>query len=249
MITHSKQILAGLLSILIIAPSTSLNASWDWKDVAAAGAIAAGVGACVYVATRPEDPSAVRREAETFYQDVCRTNKKLLNTYRLDRKISEEVVYLITKKGTSYYTNKWFIQARDYLSDDCREHAPLLRGYAALRDESSKLLDYRRRLIDCCGSVYAARHEYYNFDNLQKLAFALEEIAQALEHKKIFMVTRDNFAIYRSQMEEIARTQERLALERARRRTHVSYHYLYDEDDFCYEAPKNHCQITMSVYN
>lgn len=245
----AKQILTGFLSILTLTPCSSMHADWDWKDVAACGLIAAGAGACIYAATRPEDPQKIKRDAELLYQQISNSNRSILQAYRTPHQPSDSLINLVTHKGRTYQADQWFISDNNFLSDECRHHAPLLRGYAALLRESEQLLEHRQKLIDCFGSVYAARHEYYNFENLENLASRLQAITHALERLNIFMVTRNNFAMYRSAMEEHARTQRELAAMRAEARM-LRARGRYDYSDL-YIRPYNtgHCQFNLSFYN
>jgi len=244
---NSKQILTGFLSILTLTSISPAQADWDWTDVAALGIATAGVGACIYAATRPEDPHKVKRHAEELYQEIYCRNKQILQAARSTRS-SEQLIQLVTHKGRSYQANQWFIHDSDYLSNDCRNHAPLLRGYAALLNESEELLDYRRRLIDCFGSVYAARHEYYNFENLTTLAHNLQAVAHQIARHHSFMLTRDNFAMYRTHREEQERLQRRLARTQAELAAACA-RGPYDYYDYC---PCSHagsnCQLSLNFY-
>jgi hypothetical protein len=246
MINHPQRFV-WCLSILTLTSATPLNAHWDWKDVAAVGAIAAGVGACVYVATRPEDPHELKRKAEVAYQRISRDNRNILNAAQ--QRSEHALMTEVTRKGRTYHNNYTYADRHDYLTRDCKQFSPLLRGYAALINDSEELLDYRRRLISCFGSAHIARHEYCHFERLEVLAAQLQSLAHKLERHHAFLSARESYAAYRAQKEAQERLQRQLErtqyeLEALRARSHEQRYY--GEDCFCTD---NRCHLRLNFYN
>ena len=208
--TQMPKIVAACLSTLILSSSVELRS--EWQDWAIGGAVAASVGGIIYWATRPEAPDKVKRNAEACYTSIVDQNYDLVRAFaHHPHKATEDIILFTTQKGRSYTSNRWFISDSDYLSYDCLCHTPLVRGYAALLEESEALLSHRKKLIKCFGSVSAARREYYNFDNLESYAYTLQRIAQNVERHSSFMTARDAFNMHRANVRRHEELQWQLA--------------------------------------
>ena len=109
------------LSLLIATSVIPLNADWDWADVATAGLIGAGVGACVYAATRPASPHTVKRNAEYAYDTISHANKSIISLSRSHRiHAFHDLLDQIAFHGKMVYPDYWYITSR-YKSSECRD--------------------------------------------------------------------------------------------------------------------------------
>lgn len=206
------------MSLLIATSAVHLQADWDWKDVATAGLIGAGIGVCAYAATRPESPHTVKRNAEYAYDTLYRENKYLIKASQSVRAHAfYEMLDLTSSKGRSYHPDYWYITTR-YNCGDCIDFAPLLRGHAALLNDIETLRVHRAALIDCFGSVRAARHEFYHFDELESLIRNVEIIAGQIECSDCFKEAQRDYKRYCLYKEDIARAERSLADARAHMR-------------------------------
>lgn len=220
---NKQTLFTGCLSALLLSATPNLKA--EWQDWAIGGAVAAGVGGIVYWATRPDAPDIVKQKAEKYFLEVSAADTALVNTYvQSANRVSEDLILLVTEKGRTYCTTRWFVSDDSYISYDCARSAPLVRGYAALLEESENLLAYREKLIAAFGSAQAARYEYYNFDNLEGCAHLLKNIAHAIEKQNSFMIARDAFSMHRKQMRELERLQLQIA---TMHNTHTNNYYFH----------------------
>lgn len=255
------------LSLLILASTAhNLRADCDWKDVAAAGIIGAGIGAaCVYAASCDNDCSTthyaspynsssyqqalrLKRSANETCETIYNANKQLIWSYRSH--CSEQTVQLMMRKGKEYQSCHWYINSV-YRDEACKVQTPVLHGYAALLNEAAQLRKQRDNLIEFFGSRNAARIECRSFDDIERLAHLLQEIATTFEQHHLFTISRDHLCAYRMHQDELARTKRKLqqaqdelaALNKHPRFAH-GYDYYYAES-----VPQgSHIGFSMNFY-